>query len=95
MGSHYYTRNGLAAYVAYAFESGNCLPIPHGGNPYAVAIGFILGGHLPVRWDATGASPVFSGNDLVEKITMECAFQYPTRKARPKRKAPEQMGLLL
>lgn len=95
MGCYFYTRAGLAAYVAYALESGSPLPIPRHGSPYAVAIGFIYGSHSPMRWDSAGGSLVFDGNDLVERITIETAFQYPKRRARPKVKPPEQLGRLL
>lgn len=98
MGCYFYTRCGRAAYVAYAMCCGSPLPIEPPAPAYAKAVGFILGMNWPICWMPTGESP---GNprqtkhDLVERITMECAFQYPNRRQRPKPPAAETQGRLL
>lgn len=100
MGCHYYTRSGVAAYIAYAFENGSPLPTIKGVQNYPRAIGFIVGMVGTHEWFPSGSHRAGlkyadSTLDLVEKITMECAFQYPRRSKRPKPKPAEQMGMLI
>lgn len=98
MGHYFYTRCGRAAYVAYAMCCGSPLPLQRGQeDPYARAMGFIFGVGGPYQWESSGEYMMrnYKEYDLVERITMECAFQYPNRRQRPKRPAAETQGRLL
>lgn len=98
MGYYYYTREGRAAYVAYAFMDGKPLPLKkYQPGPYALALGFVFGITATQEWSLQGqhANVYSSPKDLVERISMECAFQYPHRRLRPKPKPAHSQGMLL